>query len=470
MENVREIVLDILITLERDGGFEGKLIKAVLDKYDYLEQRDKAFIKRLAEGTIERRIELDYYIDGFSNTPVKKMKPLIRSVMRMSVYQIIYMDSVPDSAACNEACKLIQKRGFLNLKGFVNAVLRNISRNKALLKLPDMEENPVSALSVRYSMPQWIVEMWLYRYGEVVVKRLLDGLLRVHPVSLRFKTSLSGSDIAQIVKKIEKSGAKLYENPYLGYVYTAENIDNINELYGFADGLYTVQDVSSALCVEMAGIEKDDFIMDICAAPGGKTVLAAELGGRVLARDVSEHKILLVKENAARMQLSNIETQVHDACIKDDGYIEKADVLIMDVPCSGLGIMSKKRDIKYNVSSENIDSLNELQKNIVRNSYEYVKKGGLLIYSTCTINKKENEDMVRWIIENLPFEPVPIEDVLPDSLKEDLYEIKSYTPATLNLTEDDEILMKIDKCSAQFMPGFTESDGFFFAKLRRVGD
>lgn len=479
MENTRELVLDILLTLEREGGFEGKLIKAVLDKYNYLEQRDKAFIKRLAEGTIERQIELDYYIDHFSNTPVRKMKPLIRCLMRMSAYQIIYMDSVPDSAACNEACKLVQKRKFANLKGFVNAVLRNISRNKQMLSLPDPEEDYAKHLSVKYSMPQWIVEMWLAEYGDEIVKRLLEGLLDIHPVSIRFSTLLADEERGKLVQDIEGHGAKLSESGYLPYIYTAENVENVSELPGFAEGLFTVQDVSSALSVEAADITKDDFVMDICAAPGGKTILAAEKAGRVLSRDVSGEKLDLINDNLERMRVLNVTSEVFDATITDEKYIEKADVLIMDVPCSGLGVMGKKRDIKYHVTPESISSLNELQKNIVEHSWRYVKPGGTLIYSTCTINPTENEDMVGWIVDNFPFEPVPVRENLPEKLKnERLYEkniksedkpenesVNESVNKSVNKSEDES---EISKCCVQLLPGINASDGFFFAKLRRM--
>ena len=162
--DTREIIVEILLDLEKGQDFSHKLIKAVLDKYDYLDPRDKAFIKRVTEGTIERQLELDYYLNRFSSVPVRKMKPLIRCLLRMSTYQILYMDAVPDSAVCNEACKIAAKRGFRTLKGFVNAVLRNISRSKDKMPLPDPTD-PVKYFSVKYSMPEWIVNLWLPVYG-----------------------------------------------------------------------------------------------------------------------------------------------------------------------------------------------------------------------------------------------------------------------------------------------------------------
>ena len=178
--DTREIIVEILLDLEKGQDFSHKLIKAVLDKYDYLDSRDKAFIKRVTEGTIERQLELDYYLNRFSSVPVRKMKPLIRCLLRMSTYQILYMDAVPDSAVCNEACKLAAKRGFRTLKGFVNAVLRSIARSKDNMPMPDSAD-PVKYFSVKYSMPEWIVNLWLPVYGMEGTETLLMGLLKIHP-------------------------------------------------------------------------------------------------------------------------------------------------------------------------------------------------------------------------------------------------------------------------------------------------
>ena len=177
MENVREIVLDTLLALERDEDVSHRLIGNVLHKYDYLDVKEKRFLKRVTEGTLEHRLEIDYYLDQYSGTPVRKMKPLIRCLMRMSVYQILYMDAVPDSAACNEACKLAERRKFHNLKGFVNAVLRRISREKDALPLPDREKDLLSFLCVKYSMPELITKEWLASYGMPMTEQILSGLL-----------------------------------------------------------------------------------------------------------------------------------------------------------------------------------------------------------------------------------------------------------------------------------------------------
>lgn len=430
-ENAREIVLDTLLEIERNKVFSNQLLKSVLDKYDYLDVQDKRFIKRLTEGCIERRIELDYYLNQYSSVPVHKMKPLIRCLMRMGVYQIVYMDKIPDAAACNEAVKLANKRKFMNLKGFVNGVLRKISRNKENLPLPQ-ESDSREYLSVKYSMPEWIIEMWLKEYGKEDTEVLLSALAGIHPVSVRFSTKLAEKQREEYLAAWREQGVIAKQSEIVPYVYTLESVDGISGLSGYEEGAFTVQDISSVMCIEAAGLKETDVAMDICAAPGGKTMLAAEKCTKVLARDLTEKKVDLIVENIERMGLTDkVETEIWDATVTDTTKAEYADVVFMDVPCSGLGVMGKKRDIKYHVTPETLESLVELQKQIVESSWQYVKKGGVLMYSTCTIHRKENQDMVRFICENYPF-----------------------------VLEEEK----------QILPGYAEADGFYFARLRRTAE
>lgn len=466
--NVRELVLDTLLVLERGEEYSHRLIKSVLDKYDYLETREKSFFKRMTEGTLERQIELDYYLDTYSSRPVKEMRPLIRCLMRMSAYQLIYMDSVPDRAVCNEACKLAEKRGFRNLKGFVNGLLRMISKKKEELPLPDRQKEPEAYLSVIYSMPEWLVKLWLDEYGRKITEKLLRGLLEEHPVSLRFSTVLSEAEKEEACRRIRAQGAELTPHPYFPYVYCLKHAEGMDSLPGFREGICTVQDVSSVLAVEAAGIGTGDFVIDVCAAPGGKSILAAEKAGegRVLSRDVSEEKTALTAENIRRMGAENIEVQVFDGRRTDSELAGKADVVLLDVPCSGLGVVGRKRDIKYRMTSAKMRELTELQRQIVSASARYVKPGGTLLYSTCTIHSGENEAMVRFIARELGFAPVSLENVLPEhvaaakrKLEEDLTDAGG-SPAA-RLTEEER------GACIQLLPGYMESDGFFIARFRK---
>lgn len=466
--NGRELVLDILLTLEREGEYSHRLMKSALDKVDYLESNQKAFMKRLAEGTLERGLELDYYLDCYSSLPVRKMKPLIRCLMRMSVYQLLYMDSVPDSAVCNEACKLCAKRGFGNLKGFVNGVLRRIARNKRNLPLPDKEKKPVQYLSVRYSMPEWLVELWLEEYGREITVTLLENLMEIHPVSIRFSSRILREEQDSLCEEMRARGVEITQGPYLPYMVLARHTENPAALPGFEEGRFTVQDVSSALAVEAAGIRDGDFVVDVCAAPGGKSALAAEKAGcgKVLARDVSEEKTERIQETVSRMGLKNVEVQVYDGAVRDESLEGKADVVLLDVPCSGLGVMGKKRDIKYRVTPQGVREICGLQRRIVRASAAYVKPGGILLYSTCTIHSKENEEMALFIRRELGLEPVSLEGRLPEALLEQKRGLEQKRreagkASCGGLTEEEA-----GGC-LQLLPGYMEADGFFLACFRR---
>ncbi len=428
-ENTREIVLDTLLEMERGREYSNQIIKAVLDKYDYLDSQDKRFIKRLAEGCVERRIELDYILNQYSTVPVNRMKPLIRCLMRMGVYQILYMDGVPDSAACNEAVKLAGQRKFTNLKGFVNGVLRKVAARKDEISLPDFESEPLRHLSVRYSMPEWIVQMWLDEYGTQQTRELLEQLLAVHPVTVRFAGRITQAQRQAYVESWQREGVRVTPSEYLDYAYYLEGVQGVTGLAGYAEGAFLVQDISSMLCVEAAGLREGACVMDVCAAPGGKALLAAQRAAHVLARDVSEQKMERIRENACRMGLEDKMTlELWDACLPDESRAESADVVFMDVPCSGLGVLGKKRDIKYRVTPESLKELTELQRRIIEGSWRYVKPGGVLMYSTCTINRQENQEMCGWICENFPF-----------TLEE----------------------------SRQLLPQQAHMDGFFYARLRR---
>jgi len=467
-ENIREMALDTLLAHERGEDFSHRLVKAVLDKHDYLDENRKAFYKRLTEGTLERQLELDYYLDHFSRVPVRKMRPLIRCLMRMSVYQLLYMDSVPDSAVCNEACNLAGKRGFRSLKGYVNGTLRAISRQKSSLPLPEKREQPMQYLSVRYSMPEWLVELWLDEYGFEITETLLKGLLEIHPVSLRFASHVSREEREALCRRMEKQGVELLVNPYLPWVSQVDRAGSPELLPGFAEGKCTVQDAGSALAVEAAQIGERDFVVDVCAAPGGKSILAAERAraGRVLARDVSEDKTALIEEAVRRMKRENVEIQVFDGRNRDESLCGKADVLLLDVPCSGLGVIGKKRDIKYRVTKEGIANLQALQRQIVRASADYVKPGGVLLYSTCTMNRGENEEMVKYLVRELGFEPSSLEEVLPERLIADRRRLEEAMCAAgkqngAGLTDQEQA------ACIQLLPGYMQADGFFLARLRR---
>lgn len=442
--NERELILDMLMEILEKGAYSHLVIRNVLNKYDYLKQSSKAFVKRVTEGTIEKQITIDYVLNGYSKTPVAKMKPLIRNLLRMSVYQMLFMDTVPDSAVCNEAVKLAGKRGFRNLQGFVNGVLRNIGRKKDQITYPD-ETDLVKCYSIRYSMPEWLVELFLAERGKDITERMLEDLQKIHPVTIRY---CGPSDQQESwVRKAADHGIMLQAHGYLPYAYLVEG-ESIREIPGYEDGTFTVQDVSSMLVTEAAGLKGQEFLLDVCAAPGGKSLHAAGRlpEGKVLARDLTEYKVSLIEENRERLKCRNVEVETADASVLDERLIGTFDVVYADLPCSGLGILGKKRDIRYRMNPEQMEQLVELQKKILSVVWQYVKPGGILMYSTCTIHRAENEEMVQWLTENYPFRTERMEELLPEPCRN---------------SEQDGML--------QLLPGIHRTDGFFLAKLRRTG-
>ena len=411
--NTRELCLQMLIEINEKHQYSHLVLRDVLSKYQYLSKQERAFITRLTEGTVEHMIELDYIIDAFSKTKVRKMKPLIRNLMRMGVYQIKYMDSIPDSAVCNESVKLAKRHKFGQLSGFVNGVLRNIARNIADLEMPE-------DLSIKYSMPQWIVDKWTKDYGESKTEEILKGFMEERPISIR--TNLTRITPQQLKEKLIEEGVILGELP-LEYAFTISGFDYLEALDSFSQGLFYVQDVSSMMVAEWAKVSEGDYVIDVCAAPGGKSTHVAELlngTGMVEARDLTEYKVSLIEDNILRHELTNMKAVCMDATVFDEGSVDKADVLICDLPCSGLGVLAKKTDIRYKMSKEQQEELVQLQRDILSAVHSYVKPGGTLVYSTCTININANEGNVSWILEQYPeFELVEQKQLFPGEISND---------------------------------------------------
>ncbi len=446
MTNDRLIILETLLAIGQREAYSHLIIKDVLDKYAYLDRQERSFIKRVTEGTLERQMELDYLIDLFSNTKTKKMKPVIRTILEMGVYQLKYMDAVPVSAVCNESVKLAEKKGFRTLKGFVNGILRNIARNLDAVAYPDRETDLLSYFSVRYSMPKWIVGLFLEEQGEETTEKLLQAFLEPRAVTIR--TNLSKISVLELKKNLREEGMQVEQAPYLSYALHLVKTDVLAELPSFQKGYFQVQDISSMLVCELADIRHGSHVIDVCAAPGGKALHAADLlggSGYVEARDLTEAKIRLLEENIRRCKLSNIGAAVRDARTLTEESIEQADVVLADLPCSGFGIMGRKNDIKYRASSEKLESLVALQREILRTVSRYVRPGGTLMFSTCTIHKAENEENVSWVKEQLPFTSVSLEDRLPKGLE----------------------VSTASEGYVQLLPGIHDTDGFFIAKFQK---
>ena len=412
--NERQLVLDMLLQITRDGEYSHIVLKNVLDKYQYLDKRERAFITRVVNGTLEHMIEIDYIINQFSKVKANKMKPVIRTIMRSSVYQMKYMDSVPDSAVCNEAVKLAGKRGFVNLKGFVNGVLRNISRNLDKISYPDKKDT-VAYISVRYSLPEWLVKQWLRVYDAETVEGIGEAFLKENPLTVRFDEHKITKE--ELIKILEEEGVTVAEDEQVPCALYLSGYDHLGALKSFCDGLYQVQDLSSMQVALWAKPKEGDQVIDVCAAPGGKAIHIAELlngTGHVEARDLSEDKVDLIRDNIERSGLKNIDAVCQDATIEDSEKKESADIVIADLPCSGLGVLGKKPDLRYKMNEQTEKELVQLQRQILSVVNTYVKPGGKLLYSTCTIHREENEGNVEWFLETYPeFELVKDKQMLP---------------------------------------------------------
>ncbi len=418
--NLRAIVLEILLESSKGNMLTGVLIHDVLAQYAYLDARDRAFIKSLAEGTIERRITLDYVINSFSKVKTEKMKGVVREVLRMSTYQLYYMSRVPASAVCNEAVKLIKKKHMNGLVGFVNGVLRSISANP-------IDINSIEDLSVRYSMPEWIIDRFADEYGKEEAEKILEASIGTRPVYIR--TNLTRISPSELKAMLEDEGVSVKSTNGPEYSFEISGFDRLGSLPSFNDGLFSVQDLSSMSVGELASPEKGMNVIDVCAAPGGKSCHVAELldgTGHVEARDVSDKKAALIIENKDRLVLTNLDVKVHDATVFDEQAEETADIVIADLPCSGLGVIGRKNDLKYRVKPEDIGELASLQRDILRNAVRYVKHGGKLVFSTCTITREETTEQRDFIKDELGLEIIEERRFLPESTGSDGFYAVSY--------------------------------------------
>ncbi len=401
--NLRELVMSVLLAVTRDGQYCHIALKGILDKYQYLGKQERGFVTRVCEGTLEHMIWIDYCINQFSKVKVNKMKPVIRTILRSSVYELQYMDAVPPSATINEAVKLAQKKGFVNLKGFVNGVLRSISRSLDDIELPDREKAPITWLSIRYSMPEWIIEQWLLQYDTSQVEEMLAAFLTEAPTSIR--ANMTKTTPEELKERLIAEGVTVVSFNEMPEALLMSGYDHLNALPSFREGLFCVQDISSMLVSRLAEPKSGDTVIDVCAAPGGKSIHMAELlegSGLVEARDLTPQKVALIQENISRCGLPNIRAVQADAREFRPKDRERADIVLADLPCSGLGVIGKKPDIKYKMTPEKQKELAKLQREILAVAVQYVKPGGTLMYSTCTINREENEDNVAWFLQENP--------------------------------------------------------------------
>ena len=437
----RRTALQVLMGSEK-GGFSHLLIRDALDRHAELTPAERSFCKRLTEGTIERRAELDGVLARF----LKKggvREPAVRCILRMALYEVLYMDAVPDAAAVSEAVLLVRDAGMPGLAGLVNGVLRAAVRAK--------EAGELAPAGAAASMPAWIADMWERAYGRDTADALIEGSLRPRPVTVRFDPACSGAEREDILSAISAEGVSVTPARWVAGAYCLGSPGRIASLPGYAEGLWTVQDESSSLAVLAAGISGGERIVDVCAAPGGKSLFAAQIlaacgaGGEVFSFDISEKKTAQIACNAARLGLDLITAAVRDARTPDPALAGTADVLFCDLPCSGLGVIGRKGDIKYRVRPEDLAALAALQRQILVSAAAYLRPGGVMIYSTCTLDPAENEENADFIGR--------VVGLVPDDLAPHL-------PAGLPGIQGARVTL---------MPHIHGTDGFFIARYRRPG-
>ena len=433
---MRELAFDIIKGTLEEQGHSDQLFHEILKNNPNLAPVQKRYLKRISYGTIERAIDLDARINQFSRVKVIQMDTVVRTVLRMAAYEIFYMEQVPDSAACNEAVELTRKKKKEKYVGFVNGVLRNIIRNK--------DKIDIKADWVKVSLPENLMIHLTEQYGKKTAKKIGNAFLeRSGSVTLHIQTDrILVEKYTEMLKEREIFCEPGY---YMEDALIVTGVNDVSLLPGYEEGYFFVQDESSMLPALCAGIKKGDIVVDVCSAPGGKTLHALQLlqgEGMLSARDVSEAKVHRIQENIKRMKYNNVECKVWDATTEDISWKEKADVVLADVPCSGIGIIGRKPEIKYRAMSE-IESLVPLQREICESVVKMLKPGGTFIYSTCTINKKENEENVLWLQEKLGLKLSSLDEYIPESLHN-------------KMTAEGML---------QMLPGVQKSDGFFVARL-----
>lgn len=384
--NGRELALQALIRFRRDGAWPDLYLKKEGEK---LAANEMALASALTYGVLEQRTLLDFYLQSFSKMPLKKIMPQVLDAMRIAAYQLVFLQRIPVSAAINESIKLVKKQTNPRAASFANGVLRSLSRSLECLPEPSFPELS-ETLSVRYSHPRWLVDRLIKQVGAEECESFLRENNHQPPVVLRVNTLKTTAEALLT----HLPGAE--KHPFLPDALICESVRDYLRTDAFREGLFSVQDSASQLCVHALQPQSGEVLLDLCAAPGGKSILAAQMmqcKGTVLSFDLYAHRTELIRKSAEKMGASCLKTEVADSTVPNDTLKNSADAIICDVPCSGIGIIRKKPDIRYK-KSEDIDGLPQIQLQILLNALDYLKPGGRVVYSTCTVLQEENHEVL----------------------------------------------------------------------------
>ncbi|SHH17374.1 16S rRNA (cytosine(967)-C(5))-methyltransferase RsmB [Clostridium grantii] len=445
MKSTRELAVETLTNIFVDGLYSNIYLSKVLNESE-INEKDRGLFTEIIYGTLRYKYTIDKILDSFLKDGTKKMSkndPLLLNVLRISIYQIKYLDKIPPFAAVNEAVEITKKRCGMPKSKLVNGVLRNYLRNK---EKPDekLKKSYTETLSFEHSFENWMVKLLLAQYSKEDVESILNGLNQRPEITVRVNSLKADYDtVVESLSKLEYSIKEGEVSPEAIYIRKGSNVEK-NPL--FNEGLITIQDESAMLVAEVMELKDNLKVLDLCSAPGGKTTHIAELmnnTGNIIACDIYDHKLKLVKDNIERLGIENVELMNFDATVYNEKFVNYADRVLIDVPCSGLGIIRKKPEIKWNKNKNELDALIKIQKDILVKAADYVKSGGYLIYSTCTLNKNENIKNISWFLE-----------------KDDRFEIEKIFLGNLsNLRYDNLGTLTI-------LPN-ENMDGFYIARLKR---
>jgi len=443
----RRMALEILLKVEREQAFSNLELNVAL-RAGKLDRQDAALATELVYGTLQRQNTIDYFLERFVSKGMARLEPWVRCLLRLSFYQLYYLDRIPPHAAVNEAVNIAKRRGHQGIAGMVNGVLRNVLRHLAALQIPDGLP-PAERISLRHSHPEWLVRRWLEQFGEEEAEAMCEENNR--PPHMSIRVNRLRADRGSLMEQLASAG--LEPEPSLlsedGIVLRSRS-GNIAASEWHERGLITIQDESSMVVAAVVAAEPGMRVLDCCAAPGGKTTHIAETmgdSGEVWANDIHEHKQALIASQVQRLGLKSVKTLVSDAARLREKFPEAHfDRILLDAPCSGLGVIRRKPDIKWRKSAEEIRQLPELQHRLLEKAAALLKPGGALVYSTCTVETAENEAVVKRFLEEHP-------EFAPD------HQVSGLVPATLAPNVQPDI------GAIRILPHHFGSDGFFIARL-----
>ena len=413
--NQRKIAIKILVDILEKGGYNNIVLKRTFEKYDTITSMERAFITDLVNGTLRNIIHIDHIINQFSKTHTTRMNILVLYALRISIYQIFFSGGA-DYAHVNEAVNIVKQK-HPNFAGFVNGTLRNIIRNKDNIVYP---KDKLEKLSIQYSTNMWLIQYLSSFLTESQVVNLCKSSIEVPRISICTNTLLTTRE--QLIEDLQKEGVESTpgKNPVSIYITKTKDI---SQLESFKKGNFHIMDELSMKAVDELSPIPNSVVYDLCAAPGGKSFYTAMLmknTGKIYSNDIHQHKIELIKQGANRLGISNIQTNVSDAT-KTILQENTADYVLLDAPCSGFGTLKKKPDIKYTKTMKNVEELAAIQKNILKSSANYLKIGGDLLYSTCTVSIEENQKNIAWFLDSYDYTLVKENQYLPEEYGDGFY-------------------------------------------------